>query len=138
MSILVRTIITILGMAFFSATLASSATTIAGNTNTENSSMLFQVIQSQMVFDNSTIESATIISPVNTTNTYGVNLKLKTNAAYKLGRLTEENIGKRVNIILNGEVVSSAIIQDKLGAEFLVVGLTKVQADNFIKNLALP
>ncbi len=46
--------------------------------------------QSRMVFDNSTVESATIIPLENTTNTYGVNLKLKTIAANQLGRLTGE------------------------------------------------
>lgn len=91
-----------------------------------------------MVFDESSVENATLISPENPRETYGVQLKLKPMAANKFGQLTEDGLGKMGNIILNDKLVSSPIIRAKLGAEFLVAGLTKEQAEQFIKSLALP
>lgn len=99
--------------------------------------VVFQIIQSQMVFDNSTVESATISTPKNMADTYGVNLKLKATAANKLNDLAQKNMGKQANIILNRKMVSSATIQGQLGAEFLVTGLTKQEAHQFIKSLGL-
>ncbi len=108
---------------------------MASGSNTD--SVVFQIIQSQIVFDNSTVESATISVPKNTADRYGVNIKLKTAAANKLSDLTQKNIGKQANIMLNGKMISSATIQGQLGAEFLVDVLTKQQADQFIKSLGL-
>lgn len=114
-----------------------------GTTKTESTSsvrpaIIFQVVQNQMVFDESSVENATLISPENPRETYGVQLKLKPMAANKFGQLTEDGLGKMGNIILNDKLVSSPIIRAKLGAEFLVAGLTKEQAEQFIKSLALP
>lgn len=47
--------------------------------------MVFQVIQNHMIFDGLTVESATLVAPINPTDTYGVNIKLKTIVANKFG-----------------------------------------------------
>ena len=125
----------ILGLFVFSVAIATGTTTTAPNTNTEHL-MVFQIIQKQMIFDSSTVESATIVSPENTTELYGLQLKLKTSAANHLGELTGENIDKRANIILDNMVLSSPVIRSKLGAEFIITGLTKDQAEQFIKSLS--
>ena len=49
----------ILGLFVFSVAIATGTTTTAPNTNTEHL-MVFQIIQKQMIFDSSTVESATI------------------------------------------------------------------------------
>lgn len=129
MSALFRILVMTFGVIF-------SPLVIALGVNTDHS-MVFQVIQRQMVFDNSTIESATIIFPKSAADSYGIHLKLNTIAANKFSDLTQENIGKQANILLNGKMVSSTTIQSKLGGEFLVTGLTKEQVNQFIKSLGL-
>lgn len=112
-----------------------SITTAAAQNTEDKTSMLFQVVQGQMVFDSSTVESATVVPVDTASDLYGVQLKLKNEAAAKFGDLTAKNIGKQLNIIIEGMVISSPIIRSKLGPEFLVAGLTKVQADKFVKSI---
>lgn len=122
-------------MVFFGALFLSLA--VAKNLSTDqSSSMLFQVNHEQVVFNNSTVESATLIPVDDATDQYGVSLKLKNDAAAKLSELTAKNIGKQSRITLNGVLISSPTIQSKIGAEFLVVGLTKIQAQQFVKSIA--
>ncbi|MBA2709512.1 MAG: preprotein translocase subunit SecD [Tatlockia sp.] len=135
MNKLLRTITIIFGAAFFPIVIASSSTSIAKNTNKQQQLMVFQVIQSQMKFDSSTVSSATLDE--NDSNEAILHLKLKTIAASKLKELTDRNIGKQVNIILNGRVITSPVIQSSLGGEFLITGLTKEEAEVFIKSLSL-
>lgn len=138
MNIFIKTILTTLAMTFYSTAIASGTTTAAPGTDTEPL-MVFQVIQSQLVIDSSMVESATIISPPNSSKLYGLQLKLKNTAASELERISGENIGKRMNIVLNGAVISSPTIQSKLGLESLqIFGLTKEQAEQFIKSIGLP
>ena len=123
---------TLVGIILFSIT-----TAMAQNTD-HKTTMVFQVIQDQMVFDSSTVESATI-TPIDKTSdldAYGVQLKLKKDVAAKFSALTAKNIGKRVNFIFDGIVISSPIVQSSIGAEFIVTGLTKVQAEKFVKSIA--
>lgn len=133
---LVKVFFIFLGVISFSPLMASKPTR-AESTTSVRPAILFQVVQNQMVFDASTVENATLVSPENPRETYGVQLKLKPMAANKFDQLTEDGIGKKGNIILNDRLISSAIIRGKLGAEFLVAGLTKEQAEQFIKSLAL-
>ena len=104
-----------------------------------NGAVTFQIIQSELIFDRSTIESATISSPENNKYiySYGVNLKLKNKAANELSTITQSNIGKKANIMINGVVISSATIQGGMGQDVSITGLTEEQAQQFIKNLAL-
>ena len=104
-----------------------------------NGSVTFQVIQHELIFDHSTIESAHIIVPKNNKYiySYGVNLKLKNKAANELSTITERNIGKKANIMINGIVISSATIQGGMGQDVSITGLTQEQAEQFIKNLRL-
>ena len=137
MYILEKAIVILLGVVSFSPAMSLGTTTANPGTHESqgHSSMVFQVIQSQMVFDSSTVESATIVSPQIATDSYGVNIKLTSIAATKLRQLTEKSIGKHMNIVLNTLVISSPIIRSGLGAEFLVSGFTKKQADQCIESL---
>jgi hypothetical protein len=125
MNALFRILVMTFGVTFFPLVIAMEV-------NTDHS-MVFQVIQDQMVFDNSTVESATIAVPKSAADSYGIHLKLNTIAAKKFSDLTQKNIGKQANIMLNEKVVSSTTIQSKLGGEFFVTGLTQEQANQFIK-----
>lgn len=137
MNIFVKTILATLAITLYSTGIASGTTTTAPNMNAEPL-MVFQVIQNQLVVDSAMIESATIISPTNSSDPYGLQIKLKNTAANELERISGENIGKRMNMVLGGVVISSPTIQSKLDAEFQMSGLTKKQAEQFIKSLALP
>jgi preprotein translocase subunit SecD len=127
----IKYITSLVGIILFSIT-----TAMAHNTD-HKTSIVFQVIQNQMVFDSSTVESATVVPVDNKSDQYGLQLKLKNGAATKLEALTSKNIGKRVNFILDGVVISSPIVQSRLGAEFLMTGLTKVQAqaEKFVESI---
>lgn len=137
MNIFVKTILATLAITLYSTAIASGTTTATPGMNTEPL-MVFQIIQNQLVIDSSMIESATIISPTNSSDSYGLQLKLKNTAANELERISGENIGKQMNMVLNGVVISSPTIQSKLGAEFQMSGLTKEQAERFIKSVGLP
>ena len=133
---MIKILLTTLSFVFFSAAIASGTTTRAPSTNTEPL-MVLQVIQNQLIIDKTMIESARILSPVTTADSYGLHLKLNDTGAKALGRLSEENIGKKMNMVINGIVISSPTIQSKLGAEFQMYGLTQKQARQFIKTLKL-
>ncbi|WP_419418430.1 SecDF P1 head subdomain-containing protein [Legionella sp. D16C41] len=136
MHIFIKTILAALAITIYSTAIASQTTTAASSMKAE-SQMVFQVVQSQLVIDSSMVESAKIISPEKPSDSYGLQLKLKSTAANELTRISNENIGKHMNLILGNIVISSPIIQSELGAEFQITGLTKEQAEQFIKSLSL-
>ena len=93
-----------------STVIASEMTTATTDMNTK-SLIVFQLIQNQLVIDSSMIESASILYPKNSSDHYGIELKLKNTAANELERISGENIGKQMNMVSDGVVVSSPTIQ---------------------------
>jgi len=136
MNTLIKVFLATFGLVFFSGAFAGDTMPQDSSANSEPL-MVFQVIQNQLVIDRSMIESATLISPAGPTDSYGLQIKLTPSAAHQMERLSEENVGKQLMMILNGVVISSPTIQSKLGAEFQMTGLTQVQAEQFVKSLAL-
>lgn len=92
----------------------------------------FQIIQEQFIFDSSTVEKANISMPNAYHDSYAVEINLKKAASDKLEKLTQENIGKKLNFVLNGKIISSAIIHSKLPGQIQITGFTKRQAENFV------
>ncbi len=123
-------------LVFFSGAFASGTTTHDSSVNSEPL-MVFQIIQNQLVIDRSMIESATLIPPSSPTDSYGLRIKLTPTVADQIERLSEENVGKQLMMILNGVVISSPTIQSKLGAEFQITGLTQQQSKQFVNSLSL-
>ncbi|HAU0263993.1 TPA: preprotein translocase subunit SecD [Legionella pneumophila] len=136
MNIIIKVIVALVGVFFLLSAMASSPTTTDIDASKDISSLVFQVIQSQMVLDSSTVESATIVLPETPTDSYGVRIKLKTIAATKFGQMTENGIGKQGSFILNGIVISNPIIRSRIGDEFIVKGFTKKQANQFIESMS--
>jgi preprotein translocase subunit SecD len=126
MNNLLKSLTIIVGILFFVATTSLAAQT--------DNSVVFQVIQNQIAFDRSTVESATIIPPRDKSDSYGVNIKLKPDAAAKLQDLTQTNIGKKALIMLNDKAISTTTIMGNLGGEFLLTGLTKQQATKLLRH----
>lgn len=116
----------------FFSTVSASGTTTKANAVTSEPLMVFQVIQSQLILNASMIEAVTVIEPANSTDSYGLQIKLNGSAAAELKRISRENIGKKMNLVLGEVVVSSPTIQSSLGAEFRMYGLTKEQAQQFL------
>ncbi|HAT8830242.1 TPA: SecDF P1 head subdomain-containing protein [Legionella pneumophila] len=136
MNIIIKVIAALVGVFFLPSAMASSPTTTDIDASKDISSLVFQVIQNQMVLDSSTVESATIVLPETPTDGYGVRIKLKTIAATKFGQMTENGIGKQGSFILNGIVISNPIIRSRIGDEFIVTGFTKKQANHFIESMS--
>ncbi|HGC5728668.1 TPA: preprotein translocase subunit SecD, partial [Legionella pneumophila] len=134
--IIIKVIAALVGVFFLPSAMASSPTTTDIDASKDISSLVFQVIQNQMVLDSSTVESATIVLPETPTDGYGVRIKLKTIAATKFGQMTENGIGKQGSFILNGIVISNPIIRSRIGDEFIVTGFTKKQANHFIESMS--
>lgn len=127
-------ILAILALISFSGANASGTTSFSAENTKAKSSILFQIIQIQVAFDNSTIESAELI-PSKDSNEYGIQLKLTKSASEQFASIIEKNIGKRLNIVLNDRIISSPTIRSGLGKEFLVGGLTKEEAEKFLRDL---
>lgn len=99
----------------------------------QGNSITFQVIQAQVSFNNASFEKATVLEQND--KTYAIQLKLTTAAADELAHLSSEGIGKTLNIIVNGKIISSATIQSPLGDNFLVTGFTKKEAEKIAKSI---
>lgn len=136
MKTLLKTVIIILSLPFSSVCMAEGTTTPSGREHA-HPAVTFQIIQNQLDLNNDAIESASINYPNTTTDayTYGVWLKLSPSATEQLHKLTQENIDQQINIILNGNLISSPTIQSAIGNQMLITGLTEQQAIQFIQRL---
>jgi len=95
---------------------------------------MFQIIQDEFVLDNSTVKNARIIEGENG-SFQGLNVELKPEAAKVLTDITQAGHGRRMNIVFNKVVVSSAAIQSPLGGNFLISGISKQDAQGFLNVL---
>lgn len=62
------------------------------------------------------------VSPDPVTKGFGLELQLSDNGREKLARLTKEGIGRRLAVVLNGEIISAPKITEPVTAGTLVVG----------------
>ncbi|OGT35684.1 MAG: hypothetical protein A3F11_07195 [Gammaproteobacteria bacterium RIFCSPHIGHO2_12_FULL_37_14] len=124
MNKLITALSVIFSLIFFSSAMA--------NNPTPNHGVVFQVIQSQIIFDQSTIQSAHL-----TKSATGVHVILKPAAAKQFSNLTKNPIGKIANIVINGKIINSATINSALGKDMVIELPNKVQAEEFIKGLKL-
>lgn len=97
--------------------------------------VIFKVNRDQVIFNNKTVESVTFDQPQKNVDRYNLSVKLKAAGAQQLKNLTANNIGKKAQLIINGEIISTATIQSELGDDFLIPDLTKKQVDAFLKDL---
>ena|SRR3990167_11159832 len=124
MNKLITALSVIFSLIFFSSAMAENPT--------PNNGVVFQIIQSQFVFDHSTIQSAHLTKSAN-----GVHVILKPAAAKQFSALTKNGIGKITNIVLNGKIINSATIRSSLGKDMMIELPNKIQAEEFIKELGL-
>ncbi len=113
----------------FSASFASNETGVTDvRHHTKEPLVQFQIIENQVLLNPVDITSASI-EPFNY-----IHITLTPDAANRLELLTQNSIEKQMNIIINGELISSPIIRSGvLGPDMLIAGLTEKQAKSFIE-----
>jgi preprotein translocase subunit SecD len=101
-----------------------------------NNKLLMQIVQDQFIFDSSNVQSVTLHFAAN--GAYdGINIKLKKTAIANMQHFTGNGVGKTLNLVFNNKIVTSAMIQSALGEQFLVVGISRLDASDFMKMLAI-
>jgi preprotein translocase subunit SecD len=98
-----------------------------------NHSLIFQVLQDEFIFDNTTVKNATIIE--NDGVYSGLNIQLKPEAAAVLTDITKAGLGRRLNLVFNKVVVTTTLIQNTLTDNFLISTISKQDALTFINTL---
>lgn len=126
-------------MLFFSLIFLSATTIFAENIS---HSVVFQIVQNQMIFDGSTVKSAKIeagaVTPPQTTpDYYCVDLVLRKSAEEQFSDMTQKGIGKMANITVNGKIISYAKIESEIGGSMQIIVGTKKEAQEFIDSLRL-
>ncbi len=118
---------------------SSSVVIAAEGTTTEepdtSSDLLLQVVQEQITLNSNSIQKAKAILPKNVDDFYSVQLALNPQAAKQFETLSQNNMGKNLNIILNNVLVSSSVIQGTLGKEFIITGLSREQAMRLVNDV---
>lgn len=92
-----------------------------------------QVIQDQLVFDNTTIYSVFLIEKNGVYR--GLRIVLKPSAVKDIVRLSVGGLGKKMNLVFNNKIISTAVIQSPLGGDLQISGISKEDAEEFISNL---
>jgi len=119
----------------FSFTMVNPAVSLAKqDTLNFKEGLRLQVIQEQLMLDNSTIKTASLVN--NSSDGCNINITLKPQAAAKLKKMTRANINKQATIIFGDKVINFATIKSSLSAQFQITGFTKEEAQLFIDNLS--
>jgi preprotein translocase subunit SecD len=105
-----------------------------GCSKNETSHVLLKSPQGAIALSDATVVSAILCKSSLGPDLYCVKVKLKEKAANELKQFSADNIGKKMEIVINGEVLQSATIMAPIGSEFLIDRLTKEQADVIRKN----
>lgn|SRR3990167_6289797 len=95
--------------------------------------LLFEVVQDSFVFDNITVKDASLVE--NEGVFRGLQIEIKKSSRDTFQRLVKSGIGKRVQIVLNKNIVTSTVVQSSLGNNLLITGLTRGEAQGFINTL---
>lgn len=99
-----------------------------------NVGLTLQVIQDQFVLDHSNVKSATLIKKPDG-SFGGLMIELKTFAVPPLQQLTNDGIGRKMNLVINNRILSTPNIQIPLGKKFVIASITQGEAQAFISLL---
>lgn len=93
-----------------------------------------QVIQAEFLLNSNTIQKATLKKDAR--GQYrGLYLELEAEPAAQLEKMTREGMGKPMNLVFDGKIFHTMIIQTAISKRFLLVSLPKEQAQAFINFL---
>lgn len=62
-----------------------------------------------------------------------VSIKLTKEGGAKLAKVTKEHLEKPLAILLNGKVISAPIVKDVIRGNVMLTGISKAQAERFVK-----
>lgn len=99
-----------------------------------NNSLIFQVVQDQLILDKSTIKNASLVEEKDG-SFGGLEIEINPFASKKFERMTTHAIGKEANIVLNNKIISTAILKSPLANKFLIKNITNDDAKAFIGSL---
>lgn len=96
--------------------------------------LVFEIVQDQFIFNHTNIEKASVLESKN--GAYkGLHLKLKPAAVATFERVSGRGMRKRINLIFNNKIISSAIIDAPLKDDLLITGISKDDALQFVDEL---
>lgn len=96
--------------------------------------LIFKVNSEKLVLDNTNIKSAEIVK--NDDGSYGLDIKLTSDAAKKLASITAANIGKKMSLYYGDDkLISQATIQGSLGSDFQIAHISEKEAKALIDSL---
>lgn len=116
---------------FFSTQIFSETTTTSRNEAPKAYTAKFQIIQETINLSPEVIKSATVISGNNIDDDYSIQIELTPIGAHTLNKSLSQSIEKRLNLVLNNEIITSPIIRSGLGTTFILTGFTRAQATYF-------
>lgn len=99
-----------------------------------NHALIFAVVQDEFVLDNSTIKNASMIEKDRGIYA-GLHIELKPAAAALFADITKAGVGRKLNLIFNKVIVTTAVIQTPLEGNFLITGISKEDAQAFLNVL---
>lgn len=128
----IKTLTVISGVFIFTAAVASQ---------TPSQGAVFQVVQSQMIFDKANVQSASVIRVGKyihySKDEYGVQLVLTPAGAKQFSEITQNGIKKVANTVVNGKIVMSATLMGPLGKNVIFPLPNKHEAEQYVKSLGL-
>lgn len=90
-----------------------------------------QVVQEEFALSNLNVKAAKLIN--NPDGTYvGLEIELKKFAVNELASITENNVGKNMNLILSNRILSTPMIRTPLKEKFIIASISKADALSFI------
>jgi hypothetical protein len=90
-----------------------------------------------VIVTNRDIESARVIYNSGSSQ-YEVSIKFNAGGAEKMRAATQNHVGKRMAILLNGQVVMAPRLRSPIGAEAMITGdYTRAQAERVAKGIAM-
>jgi preprotein translocase subunit SecD len=94
-------------------------------------SLMLSIVQNQFIINKNNVQSASIIKDHN--GRYkGLQLEIKPEFVDAFVKMTQEGVGKTMNIIFNNRVISASVIQSPLSSNILLAGITQEDAQLFI------
>lgn len=95
----------------------------------------FQVIDNSLKLDNSNIEKAAIAYSTINGQYIGLEVTIKPHFISEFERITENAVGKKMNLVMNKKIVAITLVQSALGRKFLITSLPRDEAYAFLQTL---
>jgi len=94
-------------------------------------------LHDEVVVTNREIESARVIQASGSSK-FSISIEFKAAGAEKMQAATRNHIGKRLAILLDGEVVMAPVVKSPIGAAAVITGgYTRAQAERVAKGIAI-